>query len=217
MTAAPGKEPGPAPAPGQYDLGIERARDTLLYVPAALRQGRPAPLTLLLHGAGGDAAGGLGLLSGYAEEHRLVLAAPSSRTSTWDGVRGVFGTDVKAINRALEQIFQLVFVDPNRIAIGGFSDGASYALGLGLANGGLFAKIIAFSPGFIPPALRTGRPHIFVSHGDRDNVLPIDRTSRRLVPLLNREGYNVTYREFRGGHAVPPEITQEAIEWLGWE
>jgi predicted esterase len=182
-----------------------------------LRQGQPAPLILLLHGAGGEAAGGLGLLSGHAEKHRLVLAAPSSRTSTWDGVRGVFGTDVKVIDRALERIFQLVFVDPGRIAIGGFSDGASYALGLGLANGGLFSRIIAFSPGFIPPAPRTGRPHIFVSHGDRDNVLPIDRTSRRLVPLLNREGYNVTYREFRGGHAVPPEITEEAIEWLGWE
>ncbi|MET3934391.1 phospholipase/carboxylesterase [Arthrobacter sp. OAP107] len=217
MTAVPGKEPGPAPAPGQYALAVEPERDTLLYVPAALRRGQPAPLVLLLHGAGGEAAGGLGLLSGYAEKHRLVLAAPSSRTSTWDGVRGVFGTDVKAIDRALERIFQMVFVDQNRIAIGGFSDGASYALGLGLANGGLFSRIIAFSPGFVPPAPRTGKPRIFVSHGDRDNVLPIDRTSRRLVPLLSREGYNVTYREFRGGHAVPPEISQEAIEWLGSE
>ncbi|MDQ0864971.1 alpha/beta hydrolase [Arthrobacter globiformis] len=159
----------------------------------------------------------LGLLSGYAEKHRLVLAAPSSRTSTWDGVRGTFGSDVKAINRALERIFQLVFVDPNRIAIGGFSDGASYALGLGLANGGLFSKIIAFSPGFVPPAHRSGRPRIFVSHGDRDNVLRIDRTSRRLVPLLKRQGYNVTYREFAGGHTVSPAIREEAIEWLGWE
>lgn len=163
VTAVPGKEPGPAPAPGQYALGIEPARDTLLYVPAGLRQGQPAPLVLLLHGAGGEAAGGLGLLSGHAEEHRLVLAAPSSRTSTWDGVRGIFGTDVKTISRALERIVQLVFVDPGRIAIGGFSDGASYALGLGLANGGLFSKIIAFSPGFVPPAPRTGKPHIFFS------------------------------------------------------
>jgi phospholipase/carboxylesterase len=159
----------------------------------------------------------LGLLSGYAEKHRLVLAAPSSRTSTWDGVRGTFGADVKAVNQALKRIFQLVFVDPNRIAIGGFSDGASYALGLGLANGGLFSKIVAFSPRFVPPAPRSGRPRIFVSHGDRDNVLPIGGTSHRLVPLLRRQGYNVTYREFPGGHTVPPAIREEAIEWLGWE
>jgi phospholipase/carboxylesterase len=35
------------------------------------------------------------------------------------------------------------------VALGGFSDGASYALSLDLTNGDLFASLIAFSPGFI--------------------------------------------------------------------
>ncbi|WP_373460293.1 hypothetical protein [Arthrobacter globiformis] len=73
------------------------------------------------------------------------------------------------INQALERIFQLVLVDPNQIAVGGFSDGASYALGLGLANGGLFSRVIAFSPGFVPPVPRTGKPRLFVSH--REGIL----------------------------------------------
>ncbi len=84
----------------------------------------------------------------------------------------------------MERIFQQVFVDPNRISVGGFSDGASYALALGLANGDLFSRVIAFSPGFVPPVPRSGKPRVFVSHGDADAVLPIDRTSRRLVPAL---------------------------------
>jgi predicted esterase len=217
LIARPRKEPASMPVPGQHALGLESAPNTLLYVPAGIGAVQPAPLILLLHGAGGEAAGGLGLLSAFAESHKIVLAAPSSRTSTWDGVRGTFGPDVEMINQALERIFQLVFVDPNRIAVGGFSDGASYALGLGLANGGLFSRVIAFSPGFVPPVPRTGKPCLFVSHGEGDTVLPIDRTSRRLVPLLKTDDYDVTYREFPGGHSVPTAISREAINWLGWQ
>jgi predicted esterase len=121
------------------------------------------------------------------------------------------------INRALERIFNLVFVDPGRIAVGGFSDGASYALALGLANGDLFSRVLAFSPGFVPPVPRSGKPRVFVSHGDNDAVLPIDRTSRRLVPALQADGYDVTYREFQGPHTVPAGIAEEAIGWLGWQ
>ncbi|MBT2596170.1 hypothetical protein J7I92_13060 [Arthrobacter sp. ISL-72] len=116
----------------------------------------------------------------------------------------------------MERVFELVPVDPQRVAGGGFSDGASYALGLGLANGNLFSKIIAFSPGFVPRGPRVGKPGIFVSHGDADAVLPIDRTSRRLVPALQKEGFDVRYREFRGPHTVPAHLAQEAIEWLTW-
>ncbi|WP_461187720.1 alpha/beta hydrolase [Arthrobacter sp. Z4-13] len=177
-SARPGSEPGEAPVPGQQGLGLEPVRDTLLYVPSGLQPRQPAPLILLLHGAGGEAAGGLSLLSAFAETHKIILAAPSSRGSTWDGVRGSFGPDVQMINRALERIFTLVFVDPERIAVGGFSDGASYALALGLANGDLFSRVIAFSPGFVPPVPHAGQPRVFVSHGDSDSVLPIDRTSR---------------------------------------
>ncbi|MFF1252713.1 alpha/beta hydrolase [Pseudarthrobacter sp. NPDC058329] len=217
LTARPGNEPGQLPVPGQQGLGLETVRDTLLYVPSGLQTGQPAPLILLLHGAGGEAAGGLLLLAAFAETRRIVLAAPSSRDSTWDGVRGPFGPDVQVINRAMERIFQQVFVDQNRIGVGGFSDGASYALALGLANGDLFSRVVAFSPGFVPTVPRSGKPRVFVSHGDTDAVLPIDRTSRRLVPALQAGGYDVTYREFPGPHTVPPAIAREAVDWLGWQ
>jgi predicted esterase len=84
-------------------------------------------------------------------------------------------------------------IDPARVAIGGFSDGASYALSLGLTNGDLFSHVLAFSPGFMAPAGQEGSPRIFVSHGTRDAVLPIDRCSRRIVPTLRRAGYDVAY------------------------
>jgi len=127
---------------------------------------------------------------------------------------GGYGPDAAAIDGLLAAAFARVRVDPARLALGGFSDGASYALSLGLANGDLFTHLLAFSPGFLAPGDRHGRPAIFVSHGTEDPVLPIDRCSRRLVPALRRAGYAVDYREFAGGHAVPPPIAEAAVAWL---
>ncbi len=186
-----------------------------MYVPPTVAPDTAAPLVLTLHGAGGDAAAGLALLQPLADERGLLVLAPASRGTTWDAIRGAHGRDAAVIDRALTQVFSGFAVDAGRVAVAGFSDGASYALGLGLANGDLFQRIVAFSPGFVPPgAERQGTPLVFVSHGDADEVLPIDRTSRDIVPELRDDGYDVTYREFSGPHTVPPDIAREAADWL---
>jgi phospholipase/carboxylesterase len=203
--------------PGTHPLGLEETRDPVLYVPQGTVAGQAAPLILTLHGAGGDAESGLAILGPLADERAFVLLAPASRGTTWDALRDDYGPDTALIDRALELTFSAIRVDPERVAVAGFSDGASYALGLGLANGGLFGRIIAFSPGFIPPAAREGMPAVFISHGDADRVLPVDRTSGRIVPRLRRDGYDVTYREFDGPHTVPAEVVREAVNWLDWK
>ena len=189
-------------------------QDGYLYVPPAYSEERPAPLVVLLHGAGEDARDGLALLRGQADEVGSVLLALPSRRPTWDFVTGGYGPDVAAIDGALEEVFSRYAVDPARVGVGGYSDGASYALSLGLTNGDLFTHVMAFSPGFVAPASRVGSPRIFVSHGTRDGWLPIDRTSRRVVPQLERDDYEVHYREFDGEHVVPPEIGHEAAVWF---
>jgi phospholipase/carboxylesterase len=105
-------------------------------------------------------------------------------------------------------------VDPQRMMIAGFSDGASYALSLGLVNGDAWRRTAAFSPGFIVPAEWHGSPTFFVSHGRSDNILPIDVAGRRVVTMLQRGGYRVRYREFDGGHTIPPEIREEGVNFL---
>jgi phospholipase/carboxylesterase len=54
---------------------------------------------------------------------------------------------------------------------------------------------------------------LFVSHGTRDEVLPIDRCSRLIVPRLQKSGYDVAFREFEGGHEVPAGIAREGMKW----
>ncbi len=187
----------------------------------------PLPLIVLFHGAGGSGERFLRRIAAAAEGLRIALLAPDSRGRTWDAVLGEqrslldivtghrqvqgFGLDVAFLDRALERVFQKVAVDPTRIAAGGFSDGATYALSLGLINGDLFRHIVAFSPGFWVEGEPRGRPQIYVSHGRADEILPIDRCSRRIVPELEKRGYAVRYREFDGGHEVPEGIAREAI------
>jgi len=201
-------------SPGLQPLDLESGRDGLLYVPAGYRADQPAPLVLMLHGAGGSAQGGLRPFQPLADAAGLILLAPDSRDVTWDLVRRGFGVDVAFIDRALAQTFGRVAVDSARVAVAGFSDGASYSLSLGLTNGDLFGRVIAFSPGFMEPARRRGRPPLFVSHGTRDDILPIDACSRPIVRALLRDGYDVHYREFNGPHTVPAEIASEAAAWL---
>jgi len=213
LTARPGAPVGPAPR-GLQTVGADGARAGLLYVPADYQPGRSAPFVLMLHGAGGNAQHGLAPFLDLADGAGLILFAPDSRGPTWDLLRGGFGPDVAVIQQALADIFARYAVAPARLAVEGFSDGASYALSLGLTNGDLFTHVIAFSPGFASPATQRGQPRIFVSHGTHDDVLPIDHCSRRIVPALRRAGYDVRYEEFDGGHTVPPATIRAALAWF---
>ena len=214
LTARPGQPTGTI-TPGEQALSLGDSRDGLLYVPAGYAADKPAPLVLMLHGASGTARGALRPFRELADDAGLVLLAPESRSSTWDAIRGDYNVDITFIDRALASVFKRVAIDPARLTIEGFSDGATYAIGVGLTNGDLFQRIVAFSPGFIPPVDPHARPRVFVSHGTRDQVLPIDQCSRRIVPELKRARYDVLYREFDGPHAVPPEVAKEAIAWMG--
>ena len=183
-------------------------------MPKGYEPENPAPLALMLHGAGGSAQHGIGLLQNFADEAGIVLLAPKSRHATWDVIADEYGADVEFIDRALENVFSRLAIDESRLAVGGFSDGASYALSLGVINGGLFTHVIAYSPGFMAPTGQSGKPGFYISHGTKDSVLPMERCSRKLVPQLKNAGYDVLYREFDGPHTIPPDIVRESVQWL---
>ena len=125
-----------------------------------------------------------------------------------------FGVDPAFLDHALAWTFDRVAIDAQRAWIAGFSDGASYALSLGIANGDFFSRVLAFSPGFVIPVDERGRPRFFVSHGRQDPILPIDQCSRRIVPELRHAGYDVRFDEVDGGHRMPPEVLAGAGQWL---
>jgi phospholipase/carboxylesterase len=200
--------------PGEHTLGLGSDRDGLIYVPRGYMPGVPMPLVVMLHGAGGNRDSSRFRFP-LADELGFIILAPDSRDErTWDELLGAFGPDEQFIGASLRYVLGRFTVDARRVALAGVSDGASYALSLGIGNGDIFTHLIAFSAAFVLPARVRGKPRIFISHGIEDQVMPIETTGRDVVRRLKALGYDVTYREFNGGHTVPPEISREAFEWF---
>ena len=192
-------------------LGLESKRDAILQLPK--RSDSALPLLVMLHGATQSADDMLEYLGSTPEDSAVAVLAPNSRDYTWDAITDSFGPDLELLNRALDRVFEKATIDPARIAIGGFSDGATYALSLGLMNGDLFSRVVAFSPGFVIDGTPLGKPRIFISHGTADHILRIDLAGRRIAAELKALGYDVTFREFAGDHEIPPDIAREGLLW----
>ena len=203
---------GTTMAPGFSALAIGRDRDGQLYVPPAAKAG-PVPLMVLLHGAGGSSQGIRRRLLETADSIDIAVLVPDSRGPTWDAIRGDYGPDIAFIDSALKVVFARVSIDPARVTVAGFSDGASYALALGRINGDLFSRVVAFSPGFVPPSIPMGKPEVLITHGNADPILPFDVTSQRIAPALKKAGYAVTLKQFSGGHTIPADLARAAFQW----
>ena len=201
--------------PGTHALQLGGGnREGFIYLPPQYSLSEPMPVLLLLHG-GGQAASEWNGAKPILDELGIAALVPDSRGGTWDRTRGSFGPDVDYIDRALRRFFLHVTPDPARTGIAGFSDGGSYSLSIGLKNGDLFSHILAFSPGFAGPiGVLHGKPLIYVTHGTNDTILPINSTSRAIVPQLRSVGYDVTYEEFEGGHQLTAELGERVFRWM---
>ena len=198
---------------GFTTLGLDPLRDGFIFVPQCYDAATPIPLLVALHGSQSSSA----FWAQYeqrAEDRCFAIMAPDARTSTWDIAEGRLGPDITFIDQALERVFEQVSVDPSRIVLLGFSDGASYAISIGVSNGDLFNHLVAHSPGFfIPFEPIVGQPAIYISHGSRDGILPVTTTRDQIVPNFEQAGYGVTYEEFDGGHQIPDAIAEGALDW----
>ena len=195
------------------------ANGAVAYRPAKAPEG-PLPLLIILHGAGGYPPGFLQKMEPVADKLGVILIAPRSLDRTWDLIVNMRtedqpwqGLDAHRLDQSLADLFKRSAVDPAHVVLLGFSDGASYALSLGLANPKLFTTVIALSPGMIAPMRRFDRQQqVFIAHGRSDRVLPF-LASRDIADALRGGGANVRFRPFDGDHQIDPASLTEALEW----
>ena len=200
---------------GQSRLGLsDEGRDGTLYIPKSYKPGTKMPLLIMLHGFSGWGDNQRSLFA-LAEELGFIVITPESRDITWGKEAPGFDQDVRYIGAAFRHVGSIVNIDFDRVALGGQSDGAGYALTMGLAYGDTFNHLIVLAGGgLIEPIRRQGKPKIFFAHGVKDSTMPIDVSGRKNVEQLKKEGYDVTYHEHEGGHGTPREIVRESIEWF---
>jgi phospholipase/carboxylesterase len=192
------------------------------------REGTPPhPCLLLLHGRGADEEDLLGiapLLDGrlLCVAVRAPLPAPGLPGYQWHTSLATGNPEPVSMLQSLSRLRAVVAalpgaepVDPARIFVLGFSQGAAMALALAAAEPAV-AGAIALSS-FWPPVAQAGalrgRP-VFVGHGAADPVLP-PSLGRAIRDTLTAAGADVEFHgDYAAGHAITPEELGDVDAWL---
>lgn len=214
LTFAHANPTKPPLGPGRSHIGVAEERDYVLYVPPGLDASKPVPLMVFFHGAGGFPEKILPFVEEHADRHGFIVLAPHSMLPTWDLVIGGNGPDLERLEKGLAIVADHFRLDPTRVAFTGFSDGASYALSIGVTNGDIATHVIAFSGGFMSIFMQEGAPKIFIAHGTIDEQLPIDTSGRSNAAKLKAAGYDVRFVEFDGLHIIHPPVVAQAVSFF---
>jgi phospholipase/carboxylesterase len=188
----------------------------------------PEGALVLFHGRGTDEQDLFPLLDALDSERRLLGVTPRGPLQLppggnhWYVIRELGYPDretfVSSYRRASDWLDGLG-VPPERLVLGGFSQGAvmSYALGLG-ADRPRPAGIIALS-GFVPTVegfeldLERPLPPVAIGHGTYDPVIGVE-WGRAAKEQLEAVGGDVLYRESPLPHTVDPAFVAELRPWL---
>ena len=192
----------------------------------------PEGLLVLFHGRGADEHDLFPLLDLLDPDRRLLAATPRGPLhlppggAHWYAVREIgypdpetFADTYARASSWLDDLARAAGIPPERMVVGGFSQGAvmTYALGLGRGRPRP-AGLIALS-GFVPTVpgfavdLEPPLPRVAIGHGALDPVISVD-WGRRARDLLT-EGADVNYRESpHMGHSIDPMFLRELPQWL---
>jgi phospholipase/carboxylesterase len=184
---------------------------------------------VLLHGRGADENDLHPLLDALDPDRRLAGYTPRGPLSLppggahWYRLGGIPTPEPETFFPTFERLtqwFDSLPFDPERVVLGGFSQGAvmSYALGLG-AGRPRPAGLICLS-GFMPqvPGFELdlegleGYP-MALAHGSFDPVISVE-WSRRARTVLEEAGADVLYREAPLPHAIDPTIVPELAAFV---
>ena len=208
-------------------------QDALAYLPAGIDETAPGPpraVLVLLHGADHRTDWMIRRFAPDADRLNVAILAPFSAGRSWDAVLRATAPTVDAsrivdplrfrasrdgdrVEAALADLATHIRVDRPRTVLAGFSDGASFALILGMSARHEFGAVIAWSPGAVTVPDRAARGRrVFVSHGQQDHVLAYQITARQIVPALHGLGANVTFRTFQGDHVIPRAEAREFLD-----
>jgi phospholipase/carboxylesterase len=195
-----------------------------------------APVLILLHGVGSNEHDLMGLAPHL--DGRFFTVSVRAPNTLGPGAYGWFRFDVQPDGSRMVDLAQaessrvqllalldtLVAqhpdVDPSRIYLAGFSQGAIMGASLVLTQPTRFKGLVMMSGRILPEVLARHAPDeqlrgfpVLVVHGTRDGVLPVDngRASRDAWSALP---VTLTYREFPMAHEVSAASLAEVTGWL---
>jgi phospholipase/carboxylesterase len=191
----------------------------VLLTPSALEPGKHYPLFTVLHGAGRQDAMLTKACKGEPDRRDAFFLIPRSVDPTWDLIVGGEGKDLDFLAYAYGVIYRNYPIDPERQAVIGYSDGASYGLSLALSNPRIFDAALCWAAGFVmldrEAATREDpKPSIYLEYGTHDELFPFERIALPIKENLLRAGYSLEFSVDEGGRHWPSGSFQgEALDW----
>ncbi len=190
----------------------------VLYVPESYDGSEAWPLVVALHGGNGHGSEFLWTWLREARGRRFLLLAPTSRGPTWS--LDAPASDGAALGSMIEFARERWRVDEKRVLVTGLSDGATFALLWGLAEGSPSTAIAAVA-GVLHPANfalgnldRARGRRIYLAHGKLDWLFPVS-LARLCREALARAGADLVYREIEDlSHTYPRDENDRILAWF---
>jgi predicted esterase len=180
-----------------------------IYAPTAVKEGKPLPLIIALHGAGGDEnmfldGYGAGRIKQLADQHGFIVASPL----TYNLMSG--GAPFDALIEAMKHTYE---IDASRIYLVGHSMGGMTAAGLATQRSTRIAAAVCIAGGNIGRTRRLA-PTLIIG-AEFDPLIPAARL-QATADAARAAGLPVEYRLARGyGHTLlVGDYLGQAIEWL---
>lgn len=196
----------------------------------------PFPTLIALHGWGANAHDLLGLAPMIHDGKALVLCPQGPvRFPVGGGMHGygwfplvpgspadpeAFKAMAERLRRFVDLAVERYPVDPERLALAGFSQGGIMGYELALRDPDRFSGLVALSTWFPEPLAESlpkvpgheGFP-VLVVHGTNDAQVAVER-ARESREALRPYGVSITYREFEMGHEIRPDALKIILRWL---
>ena len=189
-----------------------------LYVPEAWDGQASMPLVVALHGGSGHGRDFLWSWLREARGRNVLVLSPTAQDRTWS-IMGGADVDADRLRETIESVATRYPVDRARVLLTGMSDGATYALLLGLRSGPPFTHL-APACGVLHPLLFAGGLDraqdfpIYLIHGALDWMFPV-YTARMGRDALLSAGARLVYREIEDlSHTYPRDENPRILEWL---
>lgn len=195
---------------------IKVTMDYLLYLPKDYGQKNSWPLVLFLHGAGerGDnlelvQKHGLPKLIAEGKEFPFLVVSPQCPKDRW--------WQPQELTALLDEIVEKYKVDQDRVYVTGLSMGGFGTWNLAVSTPERFAAIVPICGGGDPIwARRLDHVPVWVFHGAKDPVVPLER-SEKMVEAIKKAKGNVKLTVYpEAGHDSWTETyaNPELYQWL---
>jgi phospholipase/carboxylesterase len=209
--------------------------NTLEHISQPPRRTSPgkAPVIVLLHGVGGNETNLMPLANAFDDRFHVLSARGPIHLGPaafgWFEVRfapdPVINADQAEANRKrliafLEEAINRYDLEPSRVYLAGFSQGAIIGASVALTRPDLVAGLVMMSGRILPeikPLIATATAleavKVLVAHGTHDGKLPV-RHGHASRDLLSGLGVNLTYHEYDMGHEIGQDEIQNIAQWL---